>query len=116
MPQHGELRIWHIPQIPMIPFYARVENCLEAKILLNALAEYDLFQFEHHIKPDFSHAQGFTAWDATEESEYGPQAPKGAWRDWYDEYGNELSDYTLEELREMASIEKLPKWEMEVHP
>jgi hypothetical protein len=40
-----KLRVWWIPQIPGEPFYVSVNSLEEAKLILNTLAEYDLFQF-----------------------------------------------------------------------
>lgn len=53
LPQEGDLRVWWIPQVPMKPFYVLVQNVREACLLLDALAEYDLFQFAKRIKPDY---------------------------------------------------------------
>lgn len=56
--QEGDLRVWHIPQVPGKAFKFPVKTPVEGKALQSALAEYDLFQFGHNIKPDFSSAQG----------------------------------------------------------
>lgn len=55
-----KLRIWHIPQnpIPMNALFVPVQSGAEGKKILNVLVDYDLFQFEHHIKPDYSNVQG----------------------------------------------------------
>ena len=52
------LRVWWIPQIPMTDFTAEVADLAEAKLLLDTLAEYDAFQFEHRIKSDYSNTGG----------------------------------------------------------
>ncbi|MCK5385970.1 MAG: hypothetical protein KAJ39_02215 [Gammaproteobacteria bacterium] len=56
----GDLRIWCIPQIPLKegdePFYVGVDSPKEGKLVLDALARYDIYQFEHNIKPDHSNA------------------------------------------------------------
>ena len=39
-----ELRVWWIPQVPMPPFVYPVPTLQAAKMLCEALAQYDLFQ------------------------------------------------------------------------
>lgn len=53
-----KMRVWHTPQVPGKPFYVPVENEKEVKKFLDALAGYDIFQFNNNIKPDFSNASG----------------------------------------------------------
>lgn len=55
-----EYRVWHMPQVGAnIPtFYVSVENLKQAKIMLSILADYDLFQYNNNVKPDYSNAQG----------------------------------------------------------
>lgn len=63
-----------------------MDNIIQAKILLNVLAEYDKFQFEHNIKPDYYNAGGLSVFE------------DGEWVDWYDnESGNDIDSLTLEE-------------------
>ena len=54
----GDLRVWHIPQVPMNSFKVEVENVKEAIKILNVLADYDIFQFKNKVKPDYSNASG----------------------------------------------------------
>ena len=54
----SRLRIWHIPQVPMRAFHVEVETLKEAIKILDILANYDLFQFENQVKPDYCNAQG----------------------------------------------------------
>jgi hypothetical protein len=77
----GTLRVWWIPQVPMKPFYVFVDSPSEAKKILNVLAEYDIFQYENSVKPDYSNAGGLEEYDGRE------------WSDWYDEEGNDLDDW-----------------------
>lgn len=70
-----KLRVWWIPQVPMPPFHVEVSSLQEGVLILNALAQYDIFQFENNIKPDYCNAGGLQEW--SEES--------GEWEDWYDE-------------------------------
>ena len=53
-----KFRIWWIPQIPMDSFYVPVDSIQEGRKILEVLADYDIFQFEHNVKPDFSNAGG----------------------------------------------------------
>jgi hypothetical protein len=54
----SDLRIWWVPQIPMKPFRVSVANLAQAKLLLKTLADYDRFQFENNVKPDYCNAGG----------------------------------------------------------
>lgn len=49
-----KLRVSHFPQIPCKPFNIEVKNMEEAKLLYDVLANYDLFQLENNIKPDYA--------------------------------------------------------------
>lgn len=51
MPKKGTLRVWHIPQVPCKAYRKEVKDLESAALLLDVLAEYDLFQFENRIKP-----------------------------------------------------------------
>jgi hypothetical protein len=73
MNEQGDLKVWWIPQIPGSPFEWPVNNFREAKLLLNVLAEYDMFQFNHNIKPDYSNAGGLMRFE------------DGEWMDWWDD-------------------------------
>lgn len=74
----GDLRVWWIPQVPGKPFHVTVKSVDEAKLLLRTLADYDLFQFEHHIKPDYCNAGGLEEFDGQE------------WCEWYNEDGDDI--------------------------
>lgn len=82
-----KMRVWHIPQVPGKPFYVPVENEKEAKKFLDALAGYDIFQFNNNIKPDFSNASGVEVFD--EEA--------NEWCDWYietqDDYFEDIDEF-----------------------
>lgn len=71
----GALRVWHIPQVPMKAFYVLVKDLDEAKTVLNVLADYDKFQFENRVKPDYSNASGLEIYIEKE----------NAWEEWEDE-------------------------------
>lgn len=46
-----KLRVWHIPQVPMKPFIVEVASVEEGVRLMDALADYDAFQYDNNIKP-----------------------------------------------------------------
>lgn len=88
MPNNGDLSVWWIPQIPMKPFYVPVKNIDEAKLILNTLADYDLFQFNNRIKPDYSNTGGLEIYEYDYET-------SDDWHEWEDEDG-----YTIDEIME----------------
>ena len=59
-PKEGDLRVWHIPQVPMKPFFVAVSSIDEGKRICEVLADYDLFQYQNKIKPDYASAQGIS--------------------------------------------------------
>jgi len=83
MIKKGQLRVWHIPQVPMEAFRVYVENPKEAKKILEILADYDIFQFEHNVKPDYSNAAGLEEFDGNE------------WTEWADEEGDDIDSTQL---------------------
>lgn len=79
----NKLRVWHIPQVPMAPFLVPVESVREAKLVLDTLADYDLFQYENNIKPDYSNVSGLEEWDGKE------------WCEWCDDNGLNIDETGL---------------------
>ena len=92
------MRLWWIPQVPMKPFHVymddsslipyqppqkmRIAIMVElAKDKYRLLANYDQFQFENNIKPDYCNAGGLEILN-----------PDGEWEEWYDENGDDISD------------------------
>lgn len=106
MPKHGDLKVWMIPQVPMKAFEVPVQTLIEAKLVLDTLADYDLFQLEHHVKPDYSSVGGLIVYDEPK-----PDGTPGDWVDWHDEYGEDMNYYTLSDLRQAAINGTLPRWE-----
>jgi len=96
-PKRGDLRVWWCPQIPCKAFTAHVTTLAEAKLLLTTLADYDLFQLSHNIKPDYANAGGLSVFDGE------------SWIDWRDVNGDEVDDFTMDMLRSNP-----PTWEEEV--
>ena len=76
----GDLQVWWVPQVPREPFTHSVPDVRTGIILMDALAMYDLFQFEHNVKPDYSNAGGLRRWCEDSDGEGTP-----GWEDWYDE-------------------------------
>jgi len=80
-PQSGDLMIWWIPQVPMQPFTVAVASPSEARKLLGVLANYDLFQFNNRIKPDYCNAGGLSVFEDDE------------WTDWSDDEGRSIDEW-----------------------
>jgi hypothetical protein len=53
-----QYKVWWIPQVPMEPFEVSVDSPEQAAKIMTVLADYDLFQFDKNIKPDYSNAGG----------------------------------------------------------
>lgn len=79
-PREGDLRIWYIPQVPMEPFEKHIPfhgaaTLEDAAELLNTIIEFSIFEFEHHVKPDYSDVAGISRfedgeWCDLDESEW----------------------------------------------
>lgn len=82
--EYPTLRVWWIPQVPGKPFHVEVAGVAEAKKLLDTLAKYDLFQFEHNIKPDYCNAGGLEICN------------DGEWEEWEDANGESIERLGLE--------------------
>lgn len=53
-----KFRVYWIPQVPMKPFIAEVPTLEAGYRLCDTLGQYDLFQYENNIKPDYCNAGG----------------------------------------------------------
>lgn len=79
-----KLRVWHIPQVPMeIPFEVEVSSIDEAWKILNILWEYDLFQYDNNLKPDYCNDSGLQYFDEEEKE----------WMEWEDEDGYSVREH-----------------------
>lgn len=79
--KEGQLRVWHIPQVPMDNlFNVYVDSIKEARLVLDTLAIYDLFQLEYKIKPDYSNVSGLEVFEDNE------------WIEWHDKDGNDIDE------------------------
>jgi len=72
-----QMKVWWIPQVPMKSFEVSVTSVAEAVKIMDVLANYDLFQYENNIKPDYCNGGGLLMFDEND--------PEGSWYDWYDE-------------------------------
>ena len=100
--KQGQLKVWWVPQVPMKSFDVLVDNLRQAKLLLDTLANYDLFQYENNIKPDYSNAGGLMIWD----EDIDPDKNGEYWTIWYDpETGMDFDEY-CKDLSEHLSEEK----------
>ena len=87
----GDLRVWHIPQIPGKPFHVGVDTPQEAQRVLQVLAQYDIFQFENKIKTDYCNAGGLEVYEA----DSGEGHP--GWVEWSDpETGDDIDEWVPE--------------------
>lgn len=92
-----KFKIWWIPQVPMKSFWVEVPNLQTAKLMLDTLAKYDLFQFENNIKPDYCNIGGLMYWEPNLDGE-----GIGGWTDWSTNYSDEtIDDLTMEQCIEL---------------
>lgn len=82
-----KLRVQHFPQIPCKPFEVLVDSLEQAKLIYETLGNYDLFQFDQRIKPDYCNVTIVQEWCMKEQ----------CWFDYYDEDGNDFNDYLRED-------------------
>ncbi len=73
-----KLQVWWIPQVPTSPFNVPVDSVEMAIKILDTLAEYDKFQLDNNIKPDYSNAGGLNVWE------------DGEWLQWENEDGQSV--------------------------
>lgn len=80
-PKDGDLRVWWIPQVPMKAFTVPVDSLDEGRKLCDVLADYDRFQYENNVKPDYVNMGGIQV--------YEPDGDGGMdWFDAWDENGD----------------------------
>jgi len=84
--KEGSLRVWWIPQVPSDnPFRVEVSTVNKAKLLVEVLGNYDAYQFENDIKPDYCNTGGLEVFE------------DGKWVEWEDEEGNNVEDAEVQE-------------------
>lgn len=103
MPKIGDLRVWHIPQVPMAAFHVEVASLEQAELVITTLARYDLFQLNQGVKPDYSNASGLEVYDAT-----GAVDGNGAgWVEWHHpDTGSEIGEWMQERQDDMTHSEQ----------
>ena len=85
-----KLRVWHNCQAGKVDnFYVEVESIEQAWKILNVLWNYDLFQYENKVKPDYCNMSGLEYFDEEEQG----------WREWYDDDGYDIKEH-FENLEE----------------
>ncbi|EEX0791949.1 superinfection exclusion protein [Escherichia coli] len=81
-----KLRVWHIPQVPMKPFIVEVASVEDGVRLMDALADYDAFQYDNNIKPDYCNVNGLEMWDESlTDEDLSEMGLTDRWVDWYSE-------------------------------
>ena len=79
----NKMRVWWMPQVGAnATFYVPVKSVEQAKRLMDVLAAYDCFQWNHHIKPDYCNCGGLQVYDQEADE----------WNDWYFESGEDYFD------------------------
>jgi hypothetical protein len=74
-PAEGDLKVWWIPQVPGKPFEVSVPDIWAGATLCEVLADYDLFQYENKIKPDYCNAGGIVWFHGGEWEDIDPHDP-----------------------------------------
>lgn len=72
-PEESDLRVLHFPQVPCDPFEVDVPSIEVAGLVMDILGDYDRFQLDNNIKPDYANATLLVRME------------DGEWCDWYDE-------------------------------
>jgi len=93
----SKLRVWWVPQVPMESFYIPVRSPEEGMKVMDILAAYDCFQYNHKVKPDYCNIGGLQQYDED----------TGEWEDWlYDDgesfYESDRLDEYCEEKTDRA--------------
>jgi len=57
-PENMKFKVWWIPQVPMASFEVEVDTLDIGRKICSVLADYDLFQFENNVKPDYCNVGG----------------------------------------------------------
>ena len=60
---------------------------------MQVLADYDAFQYENKIKPDYSNVGGLQMFDTTDDTD----SVEGSWVDWCDEESGEDDPFAFAE-------------------
>lgn len=94
-----KFRVWHIPQVPMKAFFVEVSSVEEGVKMMDALANYDAFQYENNIKPDYCNVNGLHMWDdQLTDDDVKEMGLDDKWVDWYNDEFDDPREY-LESLQ-----------------
>lgn len=98
-----KMRVWWKPQVPMRSFYVPVENIGEGAKIIQVLTDYDLFQYENRIKPDYSNMGGIEVFNEELNSWEDWEIESKSLGEWFDdpiEYIKRRTEH-LEELKKV---------------
>jgi Superinfection exclusion gene product 17 len=85
-----QLRVWWVPQIPGKAFRYPVETLVQAKTLLDCLAQYDKFLLDNNHRVNYANTGGLEVWDEEEQD----------WLDWCDSvYYESIDAFELDQLQ-----------------
>jgi len=76
----NKLQVWHFAQVPCEPFRVDVKDEIEAKKIMDTLAQQHLFLYKNNIIPDYSNCISVEMLDVDDE-----------WVDYYNE--EEMMDW-----------------------
>ena len=67
-----KFRIWWLPQVGVgiKSFYKEVSSFDEGQLICDILADYDLYQLNNSIKPDYCNAGGIQYFDENDQDWY----------------------------------------------
>lgn len=97
-PTPGSLAVHWFPQVPCKPFVVPVASVAEGVRMMDVLADYDAFQYEHRIKPDYSNVGVLSLWVDDCDGEGTP-----GWEDWSDDETGEDDPRAYLEFCESAT-------------
>ena len=81
VPINGDLMVYHIPCIGVDEFLIIVNDINEAKLILNTLADYDLYLTNDvGLLDDYSNVSGLLTYD------------NGDWVEWINDLGDDIWD------------------------
>ena len=100
MYKKGDLQVWWIPQVPMKSFDIDVKSVEEGVKILGVLANYDLFQFENNVKPDYCNAGGLNIYSDDCDGDGNP-----GWESWHYEGDSDFWDDPEEYLEYLKELQ-----------
>lgn len=56
-------KIWYIPQIPMPPWELEIDDLETAKLVLNSVIDFSIFEYVNRVKPDYADVAGISRWE-----------------------------------------------------